>query len=228
MKTKIIGALLLPFILAGCIGDDIIFDEVEAQVRFVLSVDTLGVDDSFQFEVRYTNQIGEVEEPALTWISSDTSLLTVDDTGLATGIAKGDAYLVCEVEISDRPTVRDTAFVVIAGETGMQNLATERTGTLRTTSSYVLEGAFKLKEEGSGLVLELESDYKASSSLPGLYVYLTNNPNSTNGAYEIGKVRTFSGSHSFDISGVNLNDFDYVLYFCKPFGVKVGDGKFEN
>ena len=29
------------------------------------------------------------------------------------------------------------------------------------------------------------------------------------------------------ISGVGLNDYDYLLYWCKPFSVKVGDGEME-
>ena len=176
----------------------------------------------------YTNQIGQIEEPPISWTSSDSSVLSVDQTGLAMGITKGQALLICKVETADQPAVSDTAWVVVDDETGMVGQVTERVGALQTTSSYVLEGSFKLRAEGTDLVLELNDDYKASSSLPGLYVYLTNNPNSVSGAFEIGAVTTFSGTHSYDISGIDISEYGYVLYFCKPFGVKVGDGKFQN
>lgn len=61
-------------------------------------------------------------------------------------------------------------------------------------------------------------------------MYLTNNPNSIANAYEIGEVTIFDGAHSFELDAneVGLTDFDFVLYFCKPFNVKVGDGQFDN
>ena len=72
---------------------------------------------------------------------------------------------------------------------------------------------------------EFGDDYQASTSLPGLYVYLTNNPATANNAFEIGRVEIFNGAHSYRISGVGLNEYDYLLYWCKPFSVKVGDGE---
>jgi len=59
-----------------------------------------------------------------------------------------------------------------------------------------------------------------------LYVYLTNNPSTTAGALEIGKVTVFEGTHIYTIEGdIPLNQYNYLLYFCKPFNVKVGDGE---
>ena len=105
----------------------------------------------------------------------------------------------------------------------------ERTGSLQTTSSYLLEGDFVLSEIDGILTLSFASNYKASTALPGLYVYLTNNPNTTSGAYEIGKVTDFNGVHTYTLpSSIGIMDYDYVLYFCKPFNVKVGDGQFDN
>ena len=74
---------------------------------------------------------------------------------------------------------------------------------------------------------DLVTDLDGATSLPGLYVYLTNNPSTVNNAYEIGRVETFNGAHSYRISGVGLNEYDYLLYWCKPFSVKVGDGEIK-
>jgi len=100
---------------------------------------------------------------------------------------------------------------------------------LETTSSYLLEGSFSLEDTGNGLILKLNDDYRASSSLPGLYVYLSNNTTGINNALEIGPVNIFSGATEFNVPGnPGLNDYEYVLFWCKPFGVDVGVGFFEN
>ena len=85
-----------------------------------------------------------------------------------------------------------------------------------------------LTEDGDDLLLQIGEDYEASSSLPGLYLYLTNNINSTANAFEIGMVDTFAGAHTYRIEDIGVNDYDHVLYYCKPFRVKVGDGSFDN
>ena len=217
------GVLLL---LPGCIGDDVIFDTVAESVRITNPIDTLGLEDTYTFQAQFLNNIGEEEPAEIFWSSSDTSILTIDPDGLALGKAPGDAMVEAEVEIPGKDPVMDQILVHVAeGETGSS--PTERLGELRTTSSYTLEGSFVLREEGNGLVLRLNDDYQASSSLPGLYVYLTNNPNTSNNALEISKVTIFSGAHSYPVPGnVDLNTYQYVLYYCKPFNVKVGDGEF--
>jgi hypothetical protein len=101
----------------------------------------------------------------------------------------------------------------------------DKSGTIQTTSSYALEGDFKLKKNGDNLILEFYEDYEASTALPGLYVYLSNNRNSIANAFEISAVETFSGAHSYSIENVGINDYKFLVYFCKPFNVKVGDGE---
>ena len=102
-----------------------------------------------------------------------------------------------------------------------------KSGQITTTSSYALSGDFSLTAENNDLVLAFDENYNASTALPGLYIYLTNNPSTISGALEIGKVQTFSGVHSYTIPNVDINEYSHVLYFCKPFNVKVGDGEIE-
>ena len=54
---------------------------------------------------------------------------------------------------------------------------------------------------------------------------MTNNPNTASGAKEIQKVTVFNGAHKYIITNTKINDFNHLLYWCKPFGVKVGDGE---
>lgn len=215
----------LSLFAGGCIGDDVIFDTVVESVRITDGVDTLAVGDSYQFAARFTNNIGSVEERMVTWSSSDPAILNLDAKGLATGIAEGVAAVVAEVTLDNAELARDTTRVVVDAETTSGGGNSEiRTGTIRTTSSYVLEGDFSLYQEGAKLILEIADDYRASDRLPGLYLYLTNNANSTQNAFEVGMVEVFQGTHRYEIEGVGLNDYDHLLYYCKPFSVKVGDG----
>ena len=99
-------------------------------------------------------------------------------------------------------------------------------GQIRTTSSYTLEGNFRYEHNGTQIILSLDDTYRASSSLPGLYLYLTNNPNSPEDGYEVGGVSVFSGEHSYTLpASIGLMDYKYLLYWCKPFRVKVGDAQ---
>ncbi|HMQ48498.1 MAG TPA: Ig-like domain-containing protein [Saprospiraceae bacterium] len=226
--SQIIFGALLTLLVYSCIGDDIIFDTVAENVRITSRVDSLAVGDDFQFEAIFVNNIGIEEPMTIAWSSSDEAILAIDQNGLASGISKGDVMVTATVDLATK-TITDTWPLAVADNTVISD-PESRTGQLRTTSSYLLEGDFELKPDGNNLTLVLSDDYRASSNLPGLYVYLTNNPNSVNGAYEIGMVTEFSGTHSYTIPGdeVGLNQYSHLLYFCKPFGVKVGDGEFDN
>lgn len=229
MKLKsllfLVGAMAL---FTSCIGDDIIEDTVEPEVRISNPVDSIEVSTSYTFEALVFNNTGlRVFQPDLKWTSLDTSILTIDSlSGEAQAKSIGTTRIQAEVE-QNGLIFSDESIVSVGNTTVVQNI--ERTGALRTTSTYALQGDFTLKEENGQLELSFASNYRASTSLPGLYVYLTNNPNTTSNALEIGRVTSFNGTHNYVLpAGTGLNDYQYVLYFCKPFNVKVGDGEFDN
>lgn len=219
--------LLSPWLFASCIGDDIIDDEVDPILRITNPIDTIAFDSSYQFNLMYLNNIGREEAISnVSWTSSNPDIISISASGLAKGIASGQSFLKASVFL-DSVEVYDEVLVEVGEET--VTTPSERTGTLRTTTFYELEGSFSLAEVEDELVLSFGEDYVTSDRLPGLYLYLTNNPNTTSGAFEIGEVTIFEGEHSYTLpSDVGINDYEYVLYFCKPFNVKVGDGQFDN
>ncbi len=219
--------LLIVLALGGCIGDDIIFDTVPAALRITNPVDSLTVGETHQFETRYTNNIGVAEEQPVFWSSSDEEILSVNDDGLATALKEGVAELTAEVVVDGQESVMAALQVTVSMEEVIDDPSEMRGGTIRTTSSYLLEGSFEVREDGDGIIIDIGEDYRASTALPGLYLYLTNNPSTVNNALEIGAVEVFEGKHSYRVSGVGLFDYDYLLYWCKPFSVKVGDGEIE-
>ena len=143
-------------------------------------------------------------------VVTETATMTTD-SGTTTTTTDPDS-----TTSTSTPTVDDD--VVVTAPQSYQ-------GTIQTTSSYKLTGSYEYGLNDAGqLVLDIAGNYEASTALPGLYVYLSNNPNSTSGSYEIGEVTVFNGAHSYTLpSSVDISDYKYILYWCKPFNAKVGD-----
>jgi hypothetical protein len=226
---KIAHLLLLAIIgsttLSSCVGDDFLDDFREPEIRITTLLDTLEINTSFQMEGLYLNNVGAEETVQPTWQSSNEVIATIDENGLLTAHEKGETIISVHYE-SDDLIASDSTTIIVGGSTAVEELAST-SGEVQTTSSYKLRGDFTYseKEDGNGVILELAANYCTSDRLPGLYIYLSNNRNSVANAFEIGEVDVFEGAHTYDIEGVAFTDFSYIVYFCKPFNVKVGDGE---
>lgn len=70
------------------------------------------------------------------------------------------------------------------------------------------------------------SDIKVDK-VPDGYVYLTKNANRMHGV-ELGMLKQFSGTVSFDLpAGVNPDDYDSVVIWCKKYNVEIGRAYFS-
>lgn len=215
------------FLLSSCIGEDIIDDSIDEAVRIDNPVVNLEVGEIHQFEATYFNNVGQAEEAAILWSSTDESIISITQDGLATGVTEGMITISAAVILDDVNVLsNNTLTVVEASEEEEEPIAIVKSGIIETTSSYTLEGAFIFEEilESDSVRLSFNDSYQASTNLPGLYLYLTNNPNSIANAYNAGPVSVFDGAHSYDFDDVQINDFQYLLYWCEPFSVKVGEG----
>ena len=179
---------------------------------------------SYQFEVAYTDEMGNpATPPQVTWTSSNNDIIEVDANGTIQAIMSGTVTLTVSIQISSTLIQAHNQILVNAP---VMEMIISFSGKVVSKSSYTLQGGFTLAESENGLILSLDEDYKASTALPGLYVYLSNNANTTAGAYEIGKVTVFAGAHSYQLpNSIELMDYQYILYWCKPFNVKVGEAK---
>lgn len=221
-KNILISAFFV-LLLFGCIGEDIIEDFVNPELRIENPLESLGLNQSYQFEGKYLNNIGQPENVAIIWSSSDGSVVSIDqNTGLATALQSGQVTILATANAINSVTSSTT--VRVADQTIAENMS--RTSSISSAGGYRLEGDFILENTSPGsLRLSFSENYEASTSLPGLYVYLTNNPNSINGAYEIGKVAVFKGAHAYNLpENITITDYNYLLYWCKPFSVNVGGG----
>ncbi|THV61136.1 hypothetical protein EZV76_02070 [Flagellimonas alvinocaridis] len=219
--TSFCVILALPFL--SCIGEDYVDDFVEPTIRINNPITGIQISDSHPYSATYLNNIGQPEDVKVTWSTSNASIVTIDDQGVATAIAEGEATISATILI-DGSTLTAEDSITISSDPVENSEESNGDGTIATTSAYALEGTFTLRADKGNLNLSFNSDYKASSSLPGLYLYLSNNPNSVNGALEVGAVTVFEGAHTYIIEDVGLNEYQYLLYWCKPFNVKVGEG----
>lgn len=220
----LLSCVLLIVVFSSCVGDDIIEDRVTEDLRITNAIDTIGFGDTYQFDIRYLDNVGERQNVNVEWASSAASIVSITNDGLAEGLDIGSVTITAEYQGIDSYLMQEIEVVVGENTTEVETEGQVKEGTIVTTSSYLLEGDFMVQEVDGSLVVEIASNYRASTALPGLFVYLSNNANSIGGAYEIAAVSTFNGAHTYTIPNVEIDDYKFLLYFCKPFNIKVGDG----
>ncbi len=214
---------IIPFLMillsTGCIGTDVIDDFVQPEITILNEVTSIEVGTTYQFNAVFRNNTGMEQMIPLEWSSEEPGVIMIDNEGNATALMKG------ETVITVNGMEASYSFLVAAGDSTAATLE-ERTASLHTVSSYPLSGSAVLKTTEDGLILEIGEDFVTTSALPGLYVYLSNNTNSTANAVEISRVTKFTGAQSYSVPGdVDLFEFKYVLFFCKPFVVPIGNGE---
>ena len=225
----LLKSLLVLVCFQSCIKDDIINDRVPERLTFDNPISEIMVNDTYQLEVTFFNNIGSPENANVQWSSSEPQVATVSQTGLLNALTEGQTEITVTVTLAAGGTVSDSFELVVTADP-VDNGLVVKSGSIITTSSYTLEGDFTISEiqDSNDLIIEFSSNYSASSNLPGLYLYLTNNPNSISGGFEIGAVTTFNGTHSYLVEDKGINDYIYLLYWCEPFSVKVGHGEIND
>jgi Bacterial Ig-like domain (group 2) len=146
------------------------------------------------------------------WFSENETILSVSSNGLVTAKADGVAEVHAKVE-----GVKSNLIKFNIG-----TAAGVRTGTFQSAGGYSTVGSVTAEETGGKLVVKLSSNFQASVAL-GTFIYLAN---STSG----GNVKTLgldlgswsSGAKTFDVPGVTLNEYKYVVVLCKPAGITFG------
>lgn len=221
--------LVFLIILQSCIENDIVNDRVNEKLSINNTIEQLTLNTTHQYTTKYTNNVGKVTNPTINWSSSQPSIVSINNNGLITALKEGKVIITVSTTTEQGKVITTNNSVSTTKENIDNNGPKEKSGTIRTTSSYTLTGTFTLKEipNTNDLELSINSDYRASSSLPGLYLYMTNNPNTVSGAKEIAKVSVYNGAHKYTIKNTSINDFGHLLYWCKPFRVKVGDAEIE-
>lgn len=217
--------LIIPWLLASCIGTDILEQEIfPERVEITSAADTIKVGESFQFDALFFNTTGEMEETTLSWGSLDNSIIEVTENGLATAVNPGITHVTVQAgSVIDSIEVTAGAVTVVGTNTD------PRTGTFVGVNNYSVEGSFQLELVDETLVrLSFGEDFRTQSG-PGLYIYLSNSASSVAGGIELGELKETSGVQSYEFDQQDLfNVYSHVIVYCKPFGVPFGVGEFTN
>lgn len=94
MKNWILTLTVL-LTLGGCIGTDLVDDPIVAE-RLVIFPDRIAllVDNTTQATATFYNQYGVEEKVTISWSTQPTSIATVDQDGLVSAAAPGQALLI--------------------------------------------------------------------------------------------------------------------------------------
>ena len=145
------------------------------------------------------------------WFTENASIVSVSATGLVTAIADGTAEVHSKVE-----GVKSNSIIFQVGSAGV------RTGTFQSAGGYSTVGSVTAEEMGGKLVVKLSSNFQASVAL-GTYIYLANSTSGGNvksAGLELGPWS--SGARTFEVQGITLNQYKYVVTLCKPAGITFG------
>ena len=179
---------------------------------------SIEVGNTQQFEAMAMTSDGmEIPDVEFTWSSSDEMVATVDAFGEATAVGAGMAMITATAD-----SVSGSAMLAV-----MESAS--RSGTFSGAGGYRTSGTVFLEEDPSGgLVLRFDSDFKVQMS--GFYVILytttqisLRRPPPEGTFVNLGQVTATTGAQSYTVPmNVALDDYDYVIIYCRPFDVVVG------
>ncbi len=180
---------------------------------------TLTVGETTQFSFMAFNANGTALDNAglnPQWFSSSSAVLSIDANGLASAQNNGTAQIRADLD----GVLSNIVFVAVQDST----VSESRTGTFQGLNGYTVRGDVTVRNPSNqnNLVIETAANFFSQSG-PGLYIYLSNNANNANGGIEVAPLQANSGVSTYQVpEGVGIDDYNFVLVFCKPFGLPFG------
>lgn len=228
MKLLKLIFLLLFVGLNSCIQEDIVDDAVPEELRIISSVNTLKVGDVVKLQASYFNNVGEKENKSIVWETSNPAVLSVDPlTTNITAEAEGTATISVKTTGTSGELTDSEIIMVVNDDVVVMPTEKTKVGTISPTSSYVAAGDFEIINTAGGIQIKLAENYVADQTLPGFALFLTNNPNSLSNALQIDAYDDNDGVHykgafTYKLDGVGINDYQYLVQWCRPFSILVG------
>jgi hypothetical protein len=79
----------------------------------------------------------------------------------------------------------------------------------------------------SGALLSFAENFQSQAG-PGLYVYLSPIGNGVSGGIELDELKSNSGAQEYPLpEDIDPADFEFVIIYCKPFGVPFGAAQLQ-
>lgn len=216
----------------SCIGIDIVPEESISTPQLMIdsALDSLKVGENFQLTATVIESNGNPQPNAvISWNSLTPDQIKVTESGLMTALTEGKGIVTAKYS----NLVDSLTFYV--GQNTV--IAENRIISFSGKNGYEVNGSGNLKKEGDEIILEFNSDFSAENG-PGLVVYLSNNAATVQGGIELKSLLANKGSQSYNVTKlitengsnveVRLNTYNFVIIYCKPFGVLFGVGNIQN
>ncbi|MCZ4408920.1 Ig-like domain-containing protein [Cryomorphaceae bacterium 1068] len=177
----------------------------------------ISIGQEVTLSVQVLNVLGDpIEGLEIEYTALDQEILSVNQNGVATGVANGFGRIIATVEGVQSNTL------------GIQVGQTSRTGTFSGANGYDAEGSTELFLADNGdLMLRLEDNFDTDFAL-GTFIYLSNSTSGSvtrNEGLEIQEVSS-GGAYLFNVSSIDptvtIDDFNYVIVLCKPATITFG------
>lgn len=174
---------------------------------------TIAINKTVQLSAVVKNISNQIlQGKTIEWFSENTSIATVSSSGLVTPNALG----VVEIHAKSEDVKSNSIAFTVAN-------SVVRTGTFQSAGGYTTTGMVEVEVIDNKVRVTLSPNFSASTAA-GTFIYLANSTSGsvvkTNGL-ELG-VYTPSGTKVYETSQATLNQYEYVIVLCKPFGITFG------
>ena len=102
---------LLLFAMIACVGEDIDYDFQPSVLKITNPIESIRVNETYQFTTRFTDNIGGILTADVNWRSRDQSIFSVDDNGLVSAKTIGGAYL--DFSVTDTIPASDSVWISV-------------------------------------------------------------------------------------------------------------------
>ena len=181
---------------------------------------------SYDFNFEFTGDDGQSVSPdSVTWSSSDTDVLTIDNDGVITTVAPGSSTITVTVTYQNQSYSKSIKFTIAADPNKSDATETKSfKGTL--SGSYGLTGSYEVKADGDDLLIILKKDFNINNSLPDGALYLSNSSRRNSSSKLIWRGRShYKGPKTYTVKNTRLRDYQYLVFWCIAFNVHVGNAK---
>lgn len=223
MKTvkQFYSLLLVGILCQGCIGTDLLDVEITDPVLRISFFPTqLQVADSFQLQFEYRDSLGSPANRPIAWISSDTSVASINEQGLLIGLDTGQTIITAVVgNATDQVMIQVTKEETIVA-------VNSRTGSLMGRAGYRIMGNFTVSINDEKTILTI-INAQIDNTAPGPVYYLGNSKSSIANALRLGVAN--SGDQTYELpENITITTYDLLIVWCDPFNVLLGYGEFKD
>jgi len=186
-----------------------------ATIKIQNSDTTLMVGDTLQLMANTKNVNNQdINTAAITWISSDDSIASIDADGLLTAFSSGEITISASSE-----SIQSSAINLIIQE----NIT--RVATMVGKKGHNSAGTATLKLNDQGVLEIVFSDDFFVTNGPGLEIFLSDTEVPTAASKNVGDWKKIQGAQTYVVPGnVAIEQYDLVVIYCVPYKVLFASG----